>query len=761
VIDHEANENNNDKPDPVRVDVAASENGNRDIFLLPPRKNIIGNCSPAQTPVGGPSIPTPKITPSVTRRAIDGISKALVERGEDNSHVWTPRESTVLPEAFDGNSTPMNSSVGSAAANEEPKSPPVSDVAKEVTDDASISENQLDAQKPSVIQQAPSQSGSKDTAELASGSEDTAELASTIDSKEIGASESSVGFASGTSYDDSTTRRDDKTVDHHSSMWNSSQGGTFSVNSFSQNNLRKIVSVSRGQSSMWDSSQGGTFSPTSYSQSTLRKVDRIPRGHSSMWDSSQGGTFSPTSYSQNTIRPDDRTPRGQSSMWESSQGGTFSLNSYSQKTGYSLSSGIYSSATDYTSFSSRRDTFSSQDDSMVSPNSSGTGASSPEDSRNRIYTGESSHSSPTKHSQWSRTEHTCDTGFTGSTASAHGGRASINESDPGDVSAGGRLWQEAQLQADRTKGRPLSPRAKKFADSIMARTRSRADPDALLENSSNNDSMEKPTRSMINVNAQEEGGFVESTSIAKKRGRVVQLLTIGLLSFLISFLGGFLVLSSCHFVSAVVQVNYQAVDLYFGLFKYSPADSASRGYTYCINYDGDFIGDTPWFGRISSLLALAGGGFSLGVLWLYLVLGRCAKQIWNIAIFAAALSGVLQLSTLSILVSTVCKEEVCTLGPAGFITVIAGCFYFVLAFEMHYNTPFVCVSANLAHVASSEEPHHMVTNLEMTDFEYGAKAYVRRIGFGDSKANTQNQKNHVVTKKEETKDSYVPPTEIV
>ena len=83
------------------------------------------------------------------------------------------------------------------------------------------------------------------------------------------------------------------------------------------------------------------------------------------------------------------------------------------------------------------------------------------------------------------------------------------------------MWQEAQLQADNSKDRPLSPRAKKFAESIMARTRSRADPNALFDNSSNIEAIEKPTKSMIKVNAQEEGGFIRSTSIARKGGKVV------------------------------------------------------------------------------------------------------------------------------------------------------------------------------------------------------------------------------------------------
>lgn len=332
------------------------------------------------------------------------------------------------------------------------------------------------------------------------------------------------------------------------------------------------------------------------------------------------------------------------------------------------------------------------------------------------------------------------------------------------------MWREAQLQADNSKDRPLNPRAKKFAESIMARTRSRADPNALFDNSPNIEAIEKPTRSMIKLNAQEEGGFIRSTSIARKRGKVVQLLTIGLLSFLIAFLGGFLVLSSCHFLSAAIQVgeNAEELNLHFGLWKYSPATSASQGYTYCSSYDGDFIASAPWFGRISSLIALLCGAFSLGVLWLYLVLGRCVKNTWNIAVYAAAFSGVLQLSTLSILAGTICKEQVCTIGPAGIISVVSGCFYFLLVFEMHYNSPIANISESLTHDISREEPHYMVTNLEMTDFEFGAKAYVHRISFGNTnpcptldQAQIRNQNHIGETMNGRKNASYVPPAAIV
>ena len=63
----------------------------------------------------------------------------------------------------------------------------------------------------------------------------------------------------------------------------------------------------------------------------------------------------------------------------------------------------------------------------------------------------------------------------------------------------------------------------------------------------------------------------------------------------------------------------------------------------------------------------------------------------------------------------------------------------------------------------------MVGNLEMTDFEYGAKAYVHRIAFGDANPypilNQVKKVNRRQRTGEATKDqdrgSYVPPSAIV
>jgi len=517
-----------------------------------------------------------------------------------------------------------------------------------------------------------------------------------------------------------------------------SRGKVFSESS------RSAVGVTSG------SSYGDTIGGETSQDDTLQN-------QSSLWDSSQNDAISPTSRSRKTEHTfSSGTSRSAEYAFSNGQRDSFSLRNKSIQSGASasshedssiptnlLSDTTYTSGTQYTSAASRSRIHPLSTEESSQPSPTKYNQLSPTEHTTGTYGFSTTSSkvvqaSPTKHSQFSRTERTDCTSHA---------ICSIDES----FSEGGRMWREAQIQAANSKDKPLSPRAKKFAESIMARTRSRADPDSLLNNSATSEAIENPSRSMINVNAQEEGRFIESATVAKKRGRVVQLLTIGLLSFLISFIGGFLVLSSCYFVSAPVQGgdDGEEYELHFGLWKFSPVDSASQGYSYCMNYEGNFTSSAPWFGRLSSLIALIGGGYSLGVLWLYLLLGRCVRKTWKLAVYTAATSGLLQLSTLSIFTGNICKVEECTLGPAGMISIVAGCFYFVLAHEMHHNTPLEDLS----------EPHHAVTNLEMTDFENGAKAYVQRIVFGGSTSyhNRSGHQSNIGETKDQGGASYVPP----
>ena len=753
--------NNNRRPSPLQLDHSYPDSHHKRMeeSLIPLPNAMVGYCNLAETPKGGggggdnSSTTSPcKVTPSASRRAIDNIGEALLGRTDvdADSYAWSPREAAnILPEpSSDGMSTAFDTAFEESALGEDQHSPSMASVTEKVITAASISghnHNMISRQqgpspklksKPSSTkaQQQQQQQQSQHTRQSEMKMNDFVESSSTWESRGTGMT----GMKSFTSASSNGDGGDTTT-----------QGGDDET----------TLGVDTNESSMWDAStRADTFSPaesscdTSYMGHTNSRRDTFsPRANSMLSPnvSSDTGTFSPSSRRASRFNQIDS-----SQLSQTEDDTQFSPTEHTYRSDFSPTEESQFSATDH---SGTQFTFASQSQLL-------SNTTSAEEEEQVAATRVAERGSSSRNS-------VSATGAAAATAN----NDTFDDEGGDDSSKGGRMWQEAQVQASNSKDTPLSPRAKKFAESIMARTRSRAEPDALLDNASNVEgTMEKPTRSMIKISTQEEDGFIASTGIAKKRGRVVQLLTIALLSFLIAFLGGFWALSSCHFMSIAIEADGVEFDLRFGLWIYSPIDSAFQGYSYCNQYDGDFVADAPWFGRISSLIALAGGGFSLGVLWLYLVAGRCVQQIWTSAVFAAAISGVLQLLTLSVFAGPLCSQEVCTLGPAGIASIVAGCFYFVLAFEMHYQNPLVLkLDDSISGVPTREHPSQLMNNLEMTDFEYGAKAYVHRLTFGDTNPypslddvprENQQPVGETTTRRGRTKNrkgSYVPPSAIV
>ena len=237
---------------------------------------------------------------------------------------------------------------------------------------------------------------------------------------------------------------------------------------------------------------------------------------------------------------------------------------------------------------------------------------------------------------------------------------------------------------------------------------------------------------MARIDANDES-FILNTALARKRVRVVQLLIVGLLGLLIGLLGSFYVQSSCHLVSAYMEVgeySNQVFDLHYGLWRYSPMDSAFQGYSYCYLYSNNVASDAPYFPRYVTLTALFAGAFALGVLWYYLIFGRAIQIYWRVAVGISAYAGVAQLGSLFMFSGDVCQRNNCTMGPAGFLSIISSIVWFILSFEMQYNMP---MSACMADIASPKHqgPGVLVATLEMSDFQDGAKAYVRRITRGE------------------------------
>ena len=329
---------------------------------------------------------------------------------------------------------------------------------------------------------------------------------------------------------------------------------------------------------------------------------------------------------------------------------------------------------------------------------------------------------------------------------------------------GGRLWQAALLEATESSASPTkqqqqqpSQMKSKFAESIMERTRSRADPNALVKDDPN---------AHLTINTQQHApdpadtAFILNTALAKKRVRVVQLLLIGLVGLLLGLLGNFFVSTSCHFATVNVLVgqnnnnnnnnNNNAFEFHFGLWKYTPIDSVFQGYSYCYKYDGTYNNDAPVVARIANISALVAGLIAISVLWAYLIVGYANKQHWQCAVGIAGLAGVLQLLTLVFFffVGDLCSQQghECHIGPGAYLSIFTSVVWVVLACEMHYHTPI----ASYAHAGSMMDQHDpnsqyhaannngvpgrtpssarsLVQTVEMTNVDEVAREYILRV----------------------------------
>jgi hypothetical protein len=164
----------------------------------------------------------------------------------------------------------------------------------------------------------------------------------------------------------------------------------------------------------------------------------------------------------------------------------------------------------------------------------------------------------------------------------------------------------------------------------------------------------------------------------------------GLVGLAFGFLGSFYVQRSCHFLTARVQVgNAEEFDLHFGMWKYTPLSSVSQGTSFCYKYDSQYSTGAPHIARIVGLVALVCGVYSLGVLWVYLVLGKTTQSRWNRAVYASLIAGVFQALTMLFFVSQVCLQNMCSVGPGAAVSIVSTLTWFVLAFEMHFNSPLV------------------------------------------------------------------------
>lgn len=203
-------------------------------------------------------------------------------------------------------------------------------------------------------------------------------------------------------------------------------------------------------------------------------------------------------------------------------------------------------------------------------------------------------------------------------------------------------------------------------------------------------------------------GHSETERVATSRVNVVQLLINGLIGLVGGLLGSIYVQTGCHFVTVDVGLS-----LHFGLWQYSPMDSALQGFTYCYPYDEEYTHDSPTFARIFGLIALISGLFSLSVLWVYLLLGRTSNGLWKWAVRFLVVAASFQALTFSFFADDVCRRNSCNFGPGSIVSLISSLSWALVAYEMRDNSPTASALISDPHLEAGD----MQTNREQGGME--------------------------------------------
>jgi len=180
----------------------------------------------------------------------------------------------------------------------------------------------------------------------------------------------------------------------------------------------------------------------------------------------------------------------------------------------------------------------------------------------------------------------------------------------------------------------------------------------------------------------------KAEKIKRTRVRVIPLIVCGAFS-IIGLLGGIFSQVTCNFASGMKAVgqNNQEFEMRAGLWKYSPIDSVFEGYAYCYGYSDDTSQTSQIFSRLFGILAVCCGGFSVGVLWYYLLMVKTSAFFWKLAIRTALVASLCQCGTFFLFTSQLCSEISCRMGPGGFISLFSSLVWLVMGYHMSHNCP--------------------------------------------------------------------------
>lgn len=128
-------------------------------------------------------------------------------------------------------------------------------------------------------------------------------------------------------------------------------------------------------------------------------------------------------------------------------------------------------------------------------------------------------------------------------------------------------------------------------------------------------------------------------------------------------------------------------DLHYGLWKYTPVDSAFQGYSYCSNYDDQYITSSPVVPRIAGLAGLLFGTLPLITIWTYISFSVVSDACWTSSMWMLLLGCMCQAGTFLIFLLRSCRDNECGMGPGAWASVISTLAWLILAIEMKLNSP--------------------------------------------------------------------------
>ena len=225
-------------------------------------------------------------------------------------------------------------------------------------------------------------------------------------------------------------------------------------------------------------------------------------------------------------------------------------------------------------------------------------------------------------------------------------------------------------------------------------------PKPVIKNGRTEEETKRKEKTYNTVRFEEEGVHPERKAkrevmkpfLAGKKFNLARSVITGVAALVFGLMLSLFAETTCSFITYEQTVGYysEAFDIHIGMWEHAPIGNAFTNYASCVSYADNYSQiKPPTVSRSSGILAIMTGGFSLSVLWSYLLFLRFNALFWKIAVYSAVIAAVFQSFTLGVFFHEVCSENVCDAGPGSLSSVISTIVWAYLAREMHDNHPMI------------------------------------------------------------------------